>query len=98
MNYAYRVLGTETGNGQEKAVCKLRGITLNYNASRLVNFEVSWYMILGGTAVEEPTVVNIHTENKINRKWKGDGGHVSIVNEPKYKLYIISFFLESAIR
>ena len=39
-NYAYGVMtgGTEE---VEKTVCKVRGITLNYNASKLVNFELS---------------------------------------------------------
>ena len=36
-NYAYRVIVNEG----EKSVCKFRGITLNYYASHLVNFELS---------------------------------------------------------
>jgi len=90
-NYAYRVLDTETGNGQEKTVCKVRSIILNYNASRVVYFEVIRNMILGGTAGEEPTVVNIHTEKQFKRKRKGGDGHVSIVTEPEDNIYRISF-------
>jgi len=36
-NYAYRVM--TGGTDEKKLVCKVRGITLNYNASKLVNFE-----------------------------------------------------------
>ena len=36
-NYAYKILNSVTG--AEKTVCKVRGITLNYRASQLVNFE-----------------------------------------------------------
>jgi len=35
-NYAYRTLNPATG--ESKTFCKLRGITLNYNASQIVNF------------------------------------------------------------
>jgi len=36
-NYAYKTLNSVTG--AEKTICKVRGITLYYSASRLVNFE-----------------------------------------------------------
>jgi len=42
-NYAYRVL---TGDGGEKNLCKVRGITLNYSASKIINFEVISDVIL----------------------------------------------------
>jgi len=35
-NYAYRTINSTTG--ESKTVCKVRGITLNYSASQLVNF------------------------------------------------------------
>jgi len=35
-NYDYRMLNTEVG--REKAACKFRGIILNYNASKMLNF------------------------------------------------------------
>ena len=44
-NYAYKVVDTSTG--ERKHVCKVRGITLNYNALHLVNFDVISDMILG---------------------------------------------------
>ena len=33
-NYAYRICG----RGEQNTTCKVRGITLHYNASKLVNF------------------------------------------------------------
>ena len=36
-NYAYKTLNTLTG--ESKTVCKARGITLNFSAPKLVNFE-----------------------------------------------------------
>jgi len=44
-NNAYRLL--DTGDGREKAVCKVRGITLNYNTMKMVNFVVIRDMYLG---------------------------------------------------
>ena len=42
-NYAYWVL---TGDSREKTVCKVRGIILNYNATKMVNFGVIRDIIL----------------------------------------------------
>ena len=89
-NYVYSMLESVTGT-VEIIVCKFSGITLNYNASRFVNFEVIRDMILGGTG-EEPNVLNKHTEKKIKRKRKGGGATVSMVTEPEDKLYRNSFF------
>jgi hypothetical protein len=61
-NYAYRTINTTTG--ADDTVCKVRGITLNYSASRLVNFEVMRDKILGGNDSDRVTV---HTEHKIKR-------------------------------
>ena len=83
-NYAYRVI--DTGTGEATTVCKVRGITLNYSAKQLVNFNVIRDMIIGSG---EPTVM-VHTERKIKRKRKG-GGTVAIVTEPEDKTYRISF-------
>jgi len=44
--YANRVI--DTGTGDSETVCKVSGITLNYNASKLVNFDVIREMILRG--------------------------------------------------
>ena len=65
-NYAYRMVDTVTGASRN--VCKVRGITLNYSALKLVNFDGIRDMILKG---DEPPVINVHTQNKINRKRKG---------------------------
>ena len=63
-NYAHRIIDTVTG--REAKVCKVRGITLNYGAKQLVNFDVIRDMILGiGTG--EPTVT-VYKERNINRK------------------------------
>ena len=78
------MLNTDEG---EKTVCKVRGITLNYHASKLVNFEVMKAMILG----HDESVVNVHKEHKIKRKWRA-GGVVVLVTEPENKRYRISFF------
>jgi len=64
-NYEYR--SDDTANGRSDTVCKVRGITLNYNASQLVNFVVIRDMILG---MGEPTVTE-HAERNIKLKRKG---------------------------
>jgi hypothetical protein len=82
-NYAYRLITNEG----EKTVCKIRGITLNYHASKLVNFEVIKAMILK----DGESVVNVHTEHKIKRKRKA-GATVAIVIQTENKRYRIFFF------
>ena len=62
-NYAYKTFNSVTG--AEKTFCKMRGITLNYNASQLVNVEKIKDFILKGN--EKETVI-IHTERKSNGK------------------------------
>ena len=74
-NYAYRVVDTVTGASQ--TVCKVRGITLNYSALKLVNFDVIRDMILKGNTGDEPPVINVHTQNKIKRKRKGVGNRLN---------------------
>ena len=64
-------------------MCKVRGITLNYNASQLVNFYVIKNTILEKSEGERVTV---QTEKKIKRKKKAGGGVVSIITEPEEKL------------
>ena len=56
-NYGNRFL---TGDGREKTAGKGRGITLNYNASKMVNFEVIKNVILIWNKGDEPTDVNVH--------------------------------------
>ena len=70
-------------------VYKITGVTLNYNASQVVNFEIIRYMILE-TGKEEPAMT-VHTERKINHKRNG-GVNISIITEPEYKMYRISFY------
>jgi hypothetical protein len=82
-NYAYRVVNDKDVT---KTVCKVRGITLNYSASKMVNFHVIRKMVLNGGP---RGVVTLHTEKKIKRK--RNGGGVSIVTEPEDKIYRISF-------
>jgi len=59
-NYAYKVI---TGGTGEKTVCKVRDIALNYNESKLLNFERIKDMILR-SGDEPQTVVNDHTIRK----------------------------------
>jgi len=58
--YAYRMIDTVTG--RTDTVCKVKGITLNYNTKQLVNFDVMRDMILG--TGREPTVI-VHIERKM---------------------------------
>jgi len=83
-NYAYKTYNSATG--ESKTVCKVRGITLNYSASQLVNFEKIKDMILNKK--DDETVI-VRTENKIKRK-KIDGG-VHLISEPEDKTYRVSF-------
>jgi hypothetical protein len=53
-NYAYRAAGGKT-------VCKVRGITLNYTASLLVNFTSILDMI---AKEEEKHEIVVHTEKR----------------------------------
>ena len=69
----------DTVTGRTDAICKLRGITLNYSANQLVNFDVIKNMILETRA---ETTVTVHTEKEIKRKRKCEGGTVAIVSEP----------------
>jgi len=83
-NYAYKTYNSE--KGESKTVCKVSGITLNYSASQLVNFEKIKDMIL--SKKDDETVI-VRTENKIKRK-KIDGG-VHLISEPEDKTYRVSF-------
>jgi hypothetical protein len=65
-----------------KTVCKVRGITLNYALSQLVNFDLSKNMVINA---DETATVNVHTNKKIKRKRQGGGFH--IISVPEDKLY-----------
>jgi len=62
-NYSHKMYNSATG--ECKTVCKVRGITLNYSASQLVNFSKIKEMIL---SKDDAETVIVHTENKIKRK------------------------------
>jgi hypothetical protein len=81
-NYAYRLVGGKT-------VCKVRGITLNYAAPHLFNFNSIRDTVLKGKEGERMEPV-VHTDRKIKRK-KVQGG-VTIVTEPEDKIYRLSFY------
>jgi hypothetical protein len=61
-NYAYRTVNTMTA--ECKTICKVRVITLNFSASKLVNFAKMKEMILSTDADE---TVTVRTKNKIKR-------------------------------
>jgi hypothetical protein len=63
-NYAYRVVNARDATKPAKTVCKI--ITLNYNASKLVNFDVIRKMFLNGGPQD---VLTIHT-NRLNENVK----------------------------
>jgi hypothetical protein len=65
-NYKYRVCRRDASQ-LLISVCKVRGITVNYTASQLVNFDVIREMILTGKLA----TVNVHTVKKIKGKRKG---------------------------
>ena len=71
-------------------MCKVRGMTLNYSTSQLVNFDSIKDMILKGAPP-----VTVHADRMIKRTRGGgeDGGAcVSIITEPEDKIYRISFY------
>jgi len=71
----------------------MRGITQNYNASKLVNFErIKDIILRSGDEPPPETVINVHTDKEIKRKRMVVGGLVCIVTEPEDKTYRISFF------
>jgi hypothetical protein len=76
-NYSNKI--TNSATGETKTVCKVRGITLNYSARHLVNFEVIKKMILERKT--PPDTVTVHTEKKTERKRDGNGGPVQIIRE-----------------
>ena len=83
-NYAYKTYNSTTS--ESKSVCKVRGITLNYSASKFVNFEKIKDMIL--SKKDDETVI-VRTENKI--KHKRIDGVVHLISELEDKTYRVSF-------
>jgi hypothetical protein len=86
-NYAYKIVNSATG--ETKTVCKVRGITLNYSASHLVNFDVIKKMIL--ELKTPPETVTVHTEKKIKRKRDGNGGPIHNVTESEDTMCRVCF-------
>jgi len=86
-NYAYRLVNRTDTSKAPKTVYKVRGITLNYSTSHLVNFNVIKDMILKKRPDE---VVTLHTDRKIKRKRKE--GRVLILSEAEDNIYRVSFF------
>jgi hypothetical protein len=78
-NYAFLVFCPSTGKLTPK--CKVKGITLNYENSKVVNFTKLRDMIL-----ENAAVVHVHNPKKIKRKQCG-----VVVSEAETKEYKIVF-------
>jgi hypothetical protein len=78
-NYAYRT--TNPATGERETASKVRGITLNYRASELVNFDVIRDMIL---LADESEKIMVHTEKKIKRKRAG--GRINVITEAEDKM------------
>jgi hypothetical protein len=77
-----------------KTICKVRGITLNYATSRLLNFCSIKNMIL---VTDAANIITVRTDRKIKRKMRKCGGSgpssadtVTIVSEPEEKFYRVS--------
>ena len=92
-DYALKIVNGRTK--EKKTICKVRRITLNYATSQLVNFDSIKDMNLG---TDTPDVITVRTEKNIKSKMRrcdGSGpssaGTVTIVSEPKDKIYRLSF-------
>ena len=78
-NYAFMVFCPATGKRISK--CKVKGITLNYNNSEVVNFTS-----LRNMNLEDDTPLHVHNPKKIKRK------HCCVVvSEPETKEYKVVF-------
>jgi hypothetical protein len=62
-NYAFKTIVSVTG--ANNTTCKIRGLTLNFSASQVVNFEKLRNMILNRDRAE---TVTVHTGRQIKRK------------------------------
>jgi hypothetical protein len=78
-NYAISVFCPTTGKHTTK--CKVMGITLNYENSKVVNFTALRHMIL-----EDDTPLHVHNPKKIKRKHGG-----VVVSEAETKEYKVVF-------
>ena len=69
--YAYKTVNSVSC--EQTTVCKVRGITLNYKASPLINFEKIREMILNKDDKETVTVRTVLSEVKINHQQNVSG-------------------------
>ena len=90
-NYAYKTVDAMTG--EQKTECKVREITLNYSASRIVNSDKIRDMILNR---DDRETVTVRTEKKIMRKREDRG--VNIITEPEENVYRVSFLKRRRLR
>ena len=78
-NYAFSVFCPSTGKRATK--CNVKGITLNYENSKVVNFTT-----LRDMNLENAPPVHVHNPRKIKRKHGG-----VVVTEPETKQYKVVF-------
>jgi len=90
-NYAYKQCNSVTGD--VKTVCIVRGITINYKASQLVNFQSIKDLVLNDLP---NSIVMVRTDKKIKRKIIDV--RVSMVTEPEDKIYRAFFFQAAPTR
>jgi hypothetical protein len=76
-NYAFSVFCPTTG--KHTTMCKVKGITLNYENSKVVTFTALRHMVL-----EDDTPLHVHNPKKI--KWKHGGVVVSETETKEYKV------------
>ena len=79
ITYEFSIFSPSTGKRTTK--CKVKGITLNYDNSNVVNFTSLRNMIL-----EDNTALHVHIPTKIKRKHGG-----VVVSEPEKKEYKVVF-------
>ena len=80
-HYAYKLCNSMTG--EVKTVCKVRGITLNYNSSQIVNFDAIKDFVLNRPA--NTLTLTVYTSKKIKRK-RGEGVCIYNQRTRKYDL------------
>jgi len=83
-NYSYTKIDNKNIENQPKIV--VRGVTLNYNTSELVNFEAIRDMILNR---DRNYTVTVHNDNKIKRSKLGRV--IPIITDRECKKYSVIF-------
>jgi hypothetical protein len=82
-NYAYRTANPATG--ERESVCKVRGITLNFSTSKLVNCDVIRHIL----RADESEKLWCTQRLKLSER---AGGRIDIISEPEDKMYRVSYF------